>query len=163
MLRILKPKLKYLIVRIKSDGIYNNKSLQTFINNLILRGSKAFAEKLLYSNILLLNSILLFNSRYFFYLSVRSTFLQSKLVFKRVRKKIQQIPLLLSFFSNIKTAIKFLIRAVSSSLQNKFNKFIFNLAIEFSQIFSNKGFIYKNYLKQNKLIFLNKKYIHFRW
>ncbi len=103
--------------------------LEQFITRFMVSGKKFKSESFLYNTIFLLEFF--FKAKFNFLLHdfVVTNLSPNKLVFKRVRKDLNSIPLIVSLNSNLKNVIKLCILNLKSSAGQFFNK-VFKFVVE---------------------------------
>jgi hypothetical protein len=155
------PKIKYLILYFKTDGILINLFIQKYINIIFIKGKKIISENFVYINNYLINFYLKISPAILFYLLTTNNLFPNKLIKKRIQQNLQFIPILTSFYSSIKKSIKLI--NINSVKIKKFKKFIFTILYNLIQNINLNCLINKEFSIKNKHIIQNKKYLNYRW
>lgn len=173
----IRNKLKSLNV----DFIFKNSFITKFINNLMKKGNKVLAEKLIYKSLQMLKlNLIKYDNSYFFkqqsiilgknynylYIIYILTniikFIKIPFEIKNIRigGKVYQVPFILNIEKQQNKAIKLIINLVEKNLNQNF-KFFFVSEIE--KLMLNRSVLNRHVLDYYKLVYDNRFYAHYRW
>ena len=145
------------------NSLLNSFWINKFINILIFSGKKIKSQKLIFKLFFLLKQSFFFNPIFSFFNALEILRPTLELSFKKVGKKMYQIPTPLNFFRQYLIIFRWFKKCFQKSKNSK--KFFLKLLVEFTAVLTKKGKseLWKNKINLYNTAILNRSYSHYRW